>query len=60
MNKYVIGFIAGVIATLLFHQPALAAPDAVGFVKAGVYSMQATQLLGVPARHQAEVRVGGP
>jgi hypothetical protein len=49
MNKYVIGFIAGFIATLLFHQPALATLAAVGFVKAGVYSMQATQPLGVPA-----------
>jgi hypothetical protein len=49
MNKYVTGFIAGFIATLLFHQPALATLAAVGFVKAGVYSMQATQPLGVPA-----------
>ena len=49
MNKYVTGFVAGFIATLLFHQPALATLAAVGFVKAGVYSMQATQPLGVPA-----------
>ncbi len=49
MNKYVIGFAAGFIATLLFHQPALATLAAVGFVKAGVYSLQATQPLGVPA-----------
>jgi hypothetical protein len=48
MNRYVAGFIAGFIATLLFHQPALATLAAVGFVKAGVYSMQATQPLGVP------------
>ena len=49
MNKYAIGFIAGFIATLLFHQPALATLAAVGLVKAGVYSMQATRPLGVPA-----------
>ncbi len=49
MKEYLIGFIAGFIATLLFHQPALAALAAVGFVKAGVYSIQATQPLGVPA-----------
>jgi hypothetical protein len=49
MNKYVFGFIAGFIATLLFHQPALATLAAVGFVKAGVYSMRATQPFGVPA-----------
>ena len=49
MNKFVIGFVAGFIATLLFHQPALATLAAVGFIKAGVYSMQATQPFGVPA-----------
>lgn len=48
MNKYAIGFIAGFIATLLFHQPALATLNALGLVKAGVYSMQATQPIGVP------------
>ena len=49
MKKYMIGFVAGFIATLLFHQPALATLAAVGFVKAGTYSMQATLPLGVPA-----------
>jgi len=48
-SRYLTGFIAGFIATLLFHQPALATLAAVGFVKAGVYSMQATQPMGVPA-----------
>ncbi len=48
MNKYAIGFIAGFIATLLFHQPALATLNALGLAKAGVYSMQATQPIGVP------------
>ena len=49
MHRCVTGFVAGCIATLLFHQPALATLAAVGFVKAGVYSMQTTQPLGVPA-----------
>ena len=48
MRKYVLGFVAGFLATLLFHQPALAALTALGLAKASVYSMLATKPLGVP------------
>lgn len=42
------GFVAGFIAVLIFHQPALALLSASGFVKAGTYSMNATSPFGVP------------
>lgn len=48
MRKYVFGFVAGFLATLLFHQPALAALTELGLAKASVYSMLATKPLGVP------------
>ena len=44
----VIGFIAGFIAVLVFHQPVLAALNSSGFVEAGTYSMRATKPFGVP------------
>src|SRR3954466_7505522 len=46
--KLVLGFVAGFIAVLLFHQPVVAALAALGMIKAGVYSMTATAPLGVP------------
>ncbi len=42
------GFVAGFIAVLVFHQPALALLSASGFVKAATYSMSATAPFGVP------------
>jgi hypothetical protein len=48
MKKYLWGFIAGFVATLLFHQPALAAIAALASFKIGVYSLQATKPLGIP------------
>ena len=47
-EKALIGFIAGFIAVLLFHQPVLFLLSATGFVKAGVYSMQHTAPFGIP------------
>ena len=46
--KLVIGFAAGFIAVLLFHQPALALLTQMGFAKATTYSFNATAPLGVP------------
>lgn len=48
IHKIVIGFIAGFLAVLLFHQPVLALLVALGVSKATVYSMQATAPFGVP------------
>lgn len=42
------GFIAGFVATLVFHQPVLALLASTGFVKAGTYAMQAVPPFGVP------------
>jgi hypothetical protein len=47
-RKLILGFIAGVIAVLLFHQPALGFLAHVGVVKAGTYSFAATGPLHVP------------
>ena len=47
-HKVVIGFIAGFLAVLVFHQPVLALLDALGVAKAPIYAMAATPPLGVP------------
>ena len=47
-RKLVLGFVAGFIAVLLFHQPVVAMLAAMGIIKAGVYSMTATAPMGVP------------
>jgi hypothetical protein len=46
--KLLLGFGAGFVAVLLFHQPALALLSATGFTDAGTYSLKATAPLGVP------------
>jgi hypothetical protein len=48
VHKIVIGFIAGFLAVLLFHQPVLALLVSLGISKATVYSLQATAPFGVP------------
>ncbi len=48
VQKLVIGFIAGFLAVLIFHQPVLSFLTAVGFAKAATYSMHATAPFGVP------------
>jgi hypothetical protein len=47
-HRLVFGFIAGFVAVLLFHQPALAFLNYVGFTEAGTYSLKATAPFGVP------------
>ncbi|HET6492293.1 MAG TPA: hypothetical protein VFG44_04895 [Burkholderiales bacterium] len=47
-QKLVIGFIAGFLAVLIFHQPVLFLLTVVGFSKAATYSMHATAPFGVP------------
>jgi hypothetical protein len=44
----IIGFAAGFIAVLAFHQPLLALLNQAGFVKAATYAMQPTPPFGVP------------
>ncbi|MBI4203810.1 MAG: hypothetical protein HY527_02180 [Betaproteobacteria bacterium] len=48
VQKIVIGFVAGFLAVLAFHQPALLFLTSIGFAKAATYSMQATAPFGVP------------
>lgn len=48
IHKLVIGFVAGFLAVLLFHQPVLALLTAVGMAKAGVYAMDPSVPFGVP------------
>jgi hypothetical protein len=48
MPKLLLGFVAGFLAVLLFHQPVLAVLSYIGLAKAGVYSFTATGPLGVP------------
>lgn len=48
VQKIVIGFIAGFLAVLAFHQPVLLFLASIGFAEAATYSMQATVPLGVP------------
>ena len=47
-QKLLLGFVAGFIAVLLFHQPVLALLNQMGFAKANVYSLNATAPFGVP------------
>jgi hypothetical protein len=47
-RKLIVGFVAGFIAVLLFHQPALALLTQFGVAKAATYSFSATAPLGVP------------
>ena len=46
--RLLFGFVAGFIAVLLFHQPALAVLNQIGIAQANVYSFKATAPLGVP------------
>jgi hypothetical protein len=48
VHKIVIGFIAGFLAVLVFHQPVLYFLTSIGFAEAATYSMQATAPFGVP------------
>ena len=47
-TRWVLAFLAGFLAVLIFHQPVLAFLNSVGFVKAAPYAMQATRPFGVP------------
>ena len=47
-RKLILGFVAGFIAVLLFHQPVLALLTQIGFAKATTYSFNATAPLGLP------------
>lgn len=47
-RKLLFGFIAGFIAVLLFHQPALALLTELGLAKATTYALSPTPPLGVP------------
>jgi hypothetical protein len=47
-RKLILGFVAGFIAVLLFHQPVLALLTQLGLAKATTYSFAATPPLGVP------------
>lgn len=47
--QWVKAFIAGVLATLMFHQGLLALLHATGVTPAAAYSMAATDPLGIPA-----------
>jgi len=44
----VVGFIAGAVAVLIFHQGALAMLHSLGFAERAPYSMQATAPFGIP------------
>ena len=47
-RRLALGFIAGFIAVLLFHQPTLAFLNYIGFTHAGTYSFKAVAPFGVP------------
>jgi hypothetical protein len=47
-GKLLVGFVAGFIAVLLFHQPALALLTQLGVAEASTYSFKATAPFGVP------------
>ena len=47
-RKLIVGFVAGFIAVLLFHQPALVLLTQWGIAKAATYSLSATAPFGVP------------
>lgn len=46
--RVIYGFVAGFIATLIFHQPVLALLSQLGVAPFGAYNLQATQPFGVP------------
>ena len=46
--QLLLGFVAGFVAVLLFHQPVLALLNQIGLAKAEVYSLTTTAPLGVP------------
>jgi hypothetical protein len=48
VHKLVIGFGAGFLAVLVFHQPMLALLTAIGLAKASVYAMDPSAPFGVP------------
>ena len=48
VSELALGFAAGFVATLLFHQPVLALLTQIGLAKASVYSWAATAPLGIP------------
>jgi hypothetical protein len=48
VQKIVIGFIAGFLSVLVFHQPVLYFLTSIGFAEAATYSTQATAPFGVP------------
>ena len=48
IHKVVIGFIAGFLAVLVFHQPVLALLSSLGLAKATLYAMDPTAPFGVP------------
>jgi hypothetical protein len=47
-RKLLLGFVAGFVAVLLFHQPALALLANIGLTEATTYSMRPTPPFGVP------------
>lgn len=47
-RKLVLGFVAGFVAVLLFHQPVLALLTQIGLAEATTYSLKATGPFGVP------------
>jgi len=47
-RKLALAFVAGFLAVLLFHQPALALLTQIGVAKAGIYSLKPTGPLGIP------------
>ena len=47
-HKLLLGFAAGFIAVLLFHQPVLALLNQIGLAEANIYSLKGTAPLGVP------------
>lgn len=49
MNRYLLGFIAGFLAVLCFHQPVVGLLHAYGVIPFAPYSTQAVAPLGVPA-----------
>ncbi|QEM80134.1 hypothetical protein [Halomonas binhaiensis] len=49
MNRYLLGFSAGFLAVLCFHQPVVGLLHAYGVVPFAPYSTQAAAPLGVPA-----------
>ncbi len=49
MRRVILGFIAGFLATLIFHQIALALLHAAGMTPRGAWSMQPVPPFGVPS-----------